>query len=234
MRKKFQFTLAILLVLMILSCSDDNLQLAELSKNTKQQDISPQLTLSTDKSTVDIFNAITGEISGQSTLHRSKNGLTVNYHSTDLMPGHAYTLWWVIWNSPGDCATPNQCADSDFFNPAVNVDVLYGAGHVVGESGIGNFSARLKAGDLSKSIYELQGLPQPYGVQVGNTFAAEVHMVLRSHGPAVPGLVDDQINSYTGGCPDDGLFYGFPPFTEIPDEVGECGDFEFSIHSPVE
>ena len=53
-------------------------------------------------------------------------------------------------------------------------------------------------------------------------------MVLRSHGPAIPGEVNEQISGYLGGCT---TF--FPPFTEIPDEVGECGDFEFAIHSPV-
>ena len=53
-------------------------------------------------------------------------------------------------------------------------------------------------------------------------------MVLRSHGPAVPGIIKEQIGSYEGGCTTN-----FPAFTEIPDEVGECGDYEVAIFSPV-
>jgi hypothetical protein len=56
---------------------------------------------------------------------------------------------------------------------------------------------------------------------------AELHFVLRSHGPAIPGLVNEQINSYEGGCT---TF--FDPFTKIPMNKGECGDFLFSIFAP--
>ena len=105
---------------------------------------------------------------------------------------------------------------------------LYAAGHVVGKSGVGNFSGRLNAGDDSKSINVLIGFPAAGGLQSGNTYSAEVWLVLRSHGPAIPGEVNEQISGYFGGC----TTY-FDSFTEIPDEVGECGDFEFAIHSPV-
>jgi len=42
-------------------------------------------------------------------------------------------------------------------------------------------------------------------------------------------LVNEQINSYEGGCTDP---FAFAPFTEIPDAIGECGDIEFAIHPP--
>ena len=48
------------------------------------------------KSTADIFNAVTGATIGVSTLHRNGNGLTINFKTTGLMPGYAYTLWWVV------------------------------------------------------------------------------------------------------------------------------------------
>lgn len=38
----------------------------------------------------------------------------------------------------------------------------------------------------------------------------------RSHGPKIPGQVNEQINSYEGGC-----VVNFAPFSEIPDEAGE-------------
>jgi len=65
-------------------------------------------------------------------------------------------------------------------------------------------------------------------LQSGKTFSAEVHIVLRSHGPAIPGIIDEQISTFEGGC-----IIFFDPFTEIPDDVGECGDIEFAIHPPV-
>jgi len=183
-----------------------------------------------DKSTVDVINPILGEVTGESTLHRSKNGITVNYKTTGLEPGYAYTIWWVIWNNPEYCEIPGECADSDFaLADKVGVEVLYAGGHVVGNSGKGNFSGHLGVDDDSESINALFGLPPAGGLLSGNTFSAEVHLVLRSHGPAIPGLVNEQINSYEGGCTDP---FAFAPFTEIPDAIGECGDIEFAIHPP--
>ena len=217
-----------LIAMMMFSMSCSNEPITDAINGAQDVDLFSR----TNKSTVDVWNAITGEIVGTSTLHRNSSGITVNFKTTDLTPGYAYTLWWVIWNNPGECLTPNGCGDPDdidFVNPDVSVDLLYAAGHVVGKSGVGNFSGRLNAGDDSKSIMEsVIGLPSGGGIHSGNTFGAEVHLVLRSHGPAVPELVDEQIGGYLGGCT---TFFDL--FTEIPDEVGECGDIEFAIHSPV-
>ena len=178
------------------------------------------------KSTVDIFNAVTGDVIGKSTLHRNGNGITINFKTTGLMPGHAYTLWWVVWNKPENCATPGACVESDFANAGdVEVQLLYAAGHISGNNGKGNFSAHLKENDDTGSIHELFGLPNFGGLQ--DAQKAEIHAVLRSHGPKIPGQVSEQINSYEGGC-----VVNFAPFTEIPDEAGECGDIFAAIHAP--
>jgi hypothetical protein len=187
------------------------------------------------KSTIDIIDGVaffSGEtpvIFGTSTLHRSKNGITVNFKAEDVIPG-AYTIWWVIWNYPEECdGGPGACgSDADFeVHPDdVGVDVLYAGGHVVGNNGKANISGHLKAGDTSGTIW---GRPEmeELGLLVGNTFNAEVHVVLRSHGPAVPGMVNEQISSYGGGCETN-----LAPFSDYPDELGECGDIAFSIHPP--
>jgi len=182
----------------------------------------------------DVFNPILGQNTGKSTLIRVNRGVFVRYRSNKLIPGHAYTLWWVIWNKPGECLTPNGCGDPedvDFLNPATEVDVLFaGSGRVIGNNGKGTFYGRLRAGNDSESVNDLMGIPAAGGIQKGNTFGAEVHLVLRSHGPAIPGMVQEQISGYTGGCTDP---FAFLPFSEIPDEVGECGDIEWSLHAPV-
>ncbi len=181
------------------------------------------------KQTVDIFDVVNGVLAGTSTLHRNSNGITVNYKAINLIPGHAYTLWWVIWNNPENCMVPGACSDGDFGDPDVQVELMYATGHVVGGSGKGNFSAHLNENDASGTINPLFGLPSYGGLL--DAEKAEVHMVVRSHGPKVPGIVNEQIGSYLGGCPT--VFpYGFPPFSEIPDEVGECGDIYASIHQP--
>lgn len=178
------------------------------------------------KSSTDVLDAITGEVLGESNLYRNGNGLTINFKTTGLMPGHAYTLWWVVWNKPENCETPGACVESDFAN-ALNVEVqlLYATGSVAGNNGKGNFSAHLKENDDSGSIHELFGLPNLGGLQ--DAQKAEIHAVLRSHGPKIPGQVSDQINSYEGGC-----VVNFPAFTEIPVEEGECGDIIVAIHAP--
>ncbi len=104
------------------------------------------------------------------TLHRSNNGVTVNIKTTDLVPGDAYTVWFVVFNSGSPDGPPSA--------------VLFATGHVIGGNGKGNFSAH-----LSES---------PGGLT--NAEGAEFHMVIRSHGQPIPGMVDEQIHTFEGGC----------------------------------
>lgn len=160
---------------------------------------------------------------GIAKLKRNQNKISMNFKVENLEPGYAYSIWWVIWNKPENCGNPFECGEPDFgIADEVQVEVLYAAGHVVGQSGKGYFSGSLKENDDSGSINDLFGLPGYGGLT--DAQSAEVHLVLRSHGPSIPGQVNEQINSYPGGCEID-----FLPFTEIPDEEGECGDYMFSV-----
>jgi hypothetical protein len=213
----------IAMMLFSISCSDETLN----DSIPSSQDLD-NFSRSNNSSS-DVINEITHKIVGTSILHRKKDRITVNFKTTDLTPGYTYTLWWVIWNNPQECAVPGACIDTDFGNAAaVGVDVLYATGLLANNSGIGNFSASLNVDDDSESMNAIFGLPLAGGLQSGNTNSAEVHLVIRSHGPAIPGMVDDQIGGFFGGC---STF--FDPFTEIPDAEGECGDIEAAIHSPV-
>jgi len=212
-----------------LSCDSESSDLAESEINASIMDDDVLNAKSTSKQTVDIFDVVNGVLAGTSTLHRNHNGITANYKATGLIPGHAYTVWWVIWNNPENCIVPGACSDGDFGDPDVQVELMYATGHVAGDNGMGNFSGHLNENDASESINPLYGLPSYGGLL--DAEKAEVHVVLRSHGPKVPGIVNEQIGSYLGGCPTT-FPYGFPPFSEIPDEVGECGDIYASIHQP--
>lgn len=219
---------AVIIVLMGISCEVEPVNNVEAESHLLEE-----VNLSYDKSAAmirteaDVINPILGEVTGTSVLRRTKNGLTVNYKSDNLIPRHTYTMWWVIFNNPEACAT-QPCTMDDFMNAEeVQPVLLYGAGHLVGQSGKGNFSSHIKVGDDSGSINELLGLPEVEGLLEGKAFTAEVHMILRSHGPAIPGQINEQISAFPGGCEVE-----FEPFTEIPDEKGECGDVEMSIHLP--
>lgn len=177
------------------------------------------------------FNPILGVESGKSTLIRGRRGLWARYKAKKLIPGHAYTLWWVVWNKPENCVTENQCNLGDLPNATnVEVELLYASGAVARRNGKATFYGHLRTGDNSGTTNPLIGLPSFGGLQSGNTFDSEVHLVIRSHGPAIPGQVYNQLGSYEGGCTDP---LAIPSFTEIPDEIGECADIEFSIHAPV-
>lgn len=149
------------------------------------------------------------EIEGAvATLLRTDSNVNTTLKTTGLDPHHTYTVWWVIFNYPDECE--NGCGEPDLFNDDVGGSVLYAAGHVIGGNGKGNFAGSLKTGDLSGcqapwDAFNLEliggedeldmcreGLVDPHG--------AEIHLVVRTHGERIPGMVNDQINTFAGGC----------------------------------
>lgn len=178
------------------------------------------------ETTADVFSPILGEVMGTSTLVRSTDRIMASFETTNLTPGHAYTLWWIVINQPENCAdTP--CGLADVGNPDTETDLLFGSGRVADESGMATFSAVLLENDGSGSINDILGLPVDVGGLL-NAQTAQVQLVLRSHGPAIAGMVNTQISSYGGGCT---VF--FQPFEAIPDVEGECGDIQVSAHLPM-
>ena len=214
---------------MLFGCAFDGARDVKPDVNVQNDVKSSQSVTSTArnaKATAPVINAITGAEEGTAYLSKNQHGFTVNYKTTGLIHNHAYTLWVVAWNNPNNCTTPNACNDGDFaIADLVEVEVMYVAGHVVGSNGKGNFSGHVNEGDDSGSTNAFFGLPGYGGLH--DVDAAELHFVLRSHGPAIPGQVHEQISSYEGGC---SVF--FPPFTAIPENPGECGDFQFAIFPP--
>lgn len=125
-----------------------------------------------------------------SLLVRNDSGATMTIHTSALAPG-AYTAWWAVFNNPGACVGPCDLPDL-LGNPAVQPSLLFGSGHVIGTSGIGNFGSWLGKGDTSGARFG-PGLLYPR--------TAEIHVVVRSHGPAIPELLSEQLHSFNGGCP---------------------------------
>ena len=174
------------------------------------------------------------EIEGaEATLLRTRNNVRMTIKTQDLDPHHTYTIWWVIFNNPEECE--NGCGEPDLFNDDVGGSVLYAAGPVIGANGKGNFTGSLRTGDISGcqapwSAFDLgliggegeldmcrDGLVDPQ--------SAEIHLVVRTHGEKIPGMVNEQINTFAGGCTAESSF-------GASDGPNECVDQQFAIHAP--
>ena len=176
---------------------------------------------------------------GLAKIVRNKNGISGNWFSSlsngeGSAEGLAVTLWIIIFNYPEECATPYECTEGDLFNPDVEPDALYGAGNIVDSSEEASFGFHRKRGDNSGSIANLFGMPtdggEPYGLR--NPRGAEVHYVLRLHGPMNPEEMPAQIHTYPGGCITDAP-YGYLPPAEEGDLVfgeGDCQDVQAAIN----
>lgn len=156
---------------------------------------------------------------GTSTLYRSNLGVLAVNRTTGLTRRDAVTNWFVVFNRPQNCMVAGACTDQDVLaavggsNPAM-IDILWAAGHVVGGSRA-TFAGTLGVGDTSGSIMPLFGQP---AVGLVDPWGSEVHLIVRTHGPAIPGLIYEQTHTVNGGC---------DPVTEEP-----CADLQAAIHPP--
>jgi hypothetical protein len=120
-----------------------------------------------------------------------------------LGKGDCYiTLWFIVINNHEACGADPCTAGDILFNTAgVQADVTYAGGIVAGNSGMGTLSAHLAEGALSNAWF---------GYGFSDARSAEIHLVVNDHGPAIPGMVDEMLHTYRGGCTDESLPPPFP------------------------
>lgn len=162
---------------------------------------------------------------GQATVNA--NGATVTVHAKGLEPGHAFTMWVVYFNDGLDCTfgesppmgvTYTNCGLGDLF--AGRGGIVYGDGKVIGGSGMATFTGHLKVGDGPDV--------GPPGVVAYDPGAyPDFHIIVRSHGPKIPGQVAAQTHTVGGGCDGDDVE------GEIPDAEGECSDVQLFVFETV-
>lgn len=166
-------------------------------------------------------------------LTRMDEGLAVRLNTRELLPG-TYTLWWVIFNNPDQCAAWPDGGCNPFVDLAdadVEAAVFYGSGGVVGPNGVAHLHAFTEtgtepadSGDREKVLISNDGL----GLQ--NAHGAEVHIALRYHGPAAfwdPELLMKQIETSSGAC-DNGTF--FIPDDPVPEHrIFGCFDAQVAV-----
>ncbi len=140
---------------------------------------------------------------GRATLVSNNNGARVTFQTRNLAAGHAHTMWWVVINAPENCLT-SPCSGGDVLNrsAAVESNVAYAAGNVVGGSGRATFAAHFSAGPVPGGWFDSE---------FTNLRGAEIHLIIMDHGPALPGLVANQISTLRGGCTDASVPAAFPP-----------------------
>lgn len=155
----------------------------------------------------------TGLVAGATaTLVRQPNGVSFRLQTSNLNPGHAYTVWFVVINNPDACsATP--CSGPDILlNSATQSQVTYGAGNIAGGNGTGAFGGAFRAGPVDGWL--------PNGF-LGDPMTVDIHLVLNDHGPALAAYMPGMIHTYRGGCSDASPFPTIFPATALAD--GEVG-----------
>lgn len=165
---------------------------------------------------------------GSSTLVRTDNGISAQLTSTGLEPGDVVTLWWIVFNDPSECEFgfpgASQCGPADHLAGNGEFSAAYGGGRIAGGDGTVSYGSHLRVGDTSR-ILEGPGLVDP-----GN---AEVILVLKTHGPAIPDLVSEQISTFGGGCNDQSdAPPGIPGHLLGTPGPNDCAEIQVSPHSP--
>jgi len=132
-----------------------------------------------------------------SILVRTKDAVGATVHAFGLIPGHVYTAWLAVFNNPKACAT-SPCTAADFANLNTEGSVIWGSGQIAGDDGTVNFVVFHAVGDTT-------GVAPGIGTGTGllSTKKAQIHLVVRTHGPASvdPAVLQQQLSTFNGGCP---------------------------------
>jgi hypothetical protein len=168
----------------------------------------------------------TADVAGDARLVRTDSGVSYNLRTTGLTKGDATSVWWVIFNNPDQCA--GDCGMPDLFDPAVAASVQSGGGNMVGGSGNSTYASHLRLGETTNDHPVVHGDFGPPAVPnpgLTNPRGAEIHLVVRSHGPAIPGMNHAMFNSFEVGCT-----------AETSGGAGEgpnaCSDLQFTAFFP--
>lgn len=157
----------------------------------------------------DVIRFSDGNVLGSSKIDRDEDEVEVTFKVKEISAQEAMTLWWIIFNNPGACATA-PCGPDDLSDPTVNASVGFAAGQVVGSNGKLRLEASLEVGDTEGFLF---------GPGLVDGELAELHMVGRSHGEEIAACMPAQISSLNGGC--DGM----------PGDCNNvCEDTHFAIH----
>src|SRR5262249_18767250 len=114
---------------------------------------------------------------GMAQLVRNNNGITCVIHTSGLVPGDAYSVWWVI---PDEFLTLNA------------------SGGLAGGDRTATFAGHLSNGAIPPADGSV-GLSNGDGF-FDQTRADTVVVIIRHHGPPITGSINEQTGSFNFGC----------------------------------
>lgn len=161
------------------------------------------------------FSAVEGSYSQ---LIRGNGLVTMELTTGGLEPEAPYTTWWVIFNTPAGCSA--ACDLDDLFNPDgtlnlnpnANISMLFADGAMTDADGNVNFNAVLPVGRALGELLAGPGLVDPR--------KAEIHIVVRAHGPLDPIRAYEQLST-------------FEPHPILGGTCVLCEDVQVTIHLPI-
>ena len=146
---------------------------------------------------------VTAVAGAEASLVTNDAGAQVRLTTSGLPPGHPHTVWFVAINNPDQCAArPCTAVDILVNSTAVQSEVTFAAGNIVGGEGTATFAGTVRAGAVPGGWFG-NGLTNPRG--------AEIHLIVQDHGPKIAGLVANQLSTVRGGCTDASLPVLYPP-----------------------
>ena len=143
---------------------------------------------------------------GSAHLLRDAGGFSIDFMTTDLPVGHVVTLWAHIFNNPIACE--GGCGFDDIFDGAPGVQYVNpdgtagrpGTDHSL--NGLGGFVVTNESATFSGQM-DINTSPNVvFGNGLHNPLGAEIHFLLRDHGPASddPAVLQEQLTMGAGGC----------------------------------
>ncbi|HIF97257.1 MAG TPA: hypothetical protein EYQ54_09580 [Myxococcales bacterium] len=125
-------------------------------------------------------------------LDRIFHGIVIEAETSGLTPHYAYTVWALVFNDPAACEDGCDLHDMGADGFAA---LWTGVGVVANEDGEADFESVMFEDEPAGEILMGPGLV--------DARRAEIHLIVRSHGPAAFGdsaVLNDQLTTFGGGC----------------------------------
>ena len=154
-------------------------------------------------------------LDGAALMHATPNHIAATINATGLDPHSAYTVWAVVFNRPEHCTAgtdprPDVMCGSPDLSLTPNMaeaSSFHIGGFITTSDGMGQIDVALDSGPLPMGTDVLWGIGgindngvEP-GLMMDNGLLAEIHFILRNHGPLITGHVAAQTSTLKGGCP---------------------------------
>lgn len=165
MKKSFLLSSALLLLFVIA------ISVGAQNPNAADQDFAPVKTITTNSIVV-----------GSAQLVRNDNGITCIIHTSGLVPGDAYSVWWVITDD----------------GPKMASLTFNATGGLAGDDGTATFAGHASTGPIGP-VDNSEVLSNGDGF-FDSPRTDTVTVIIRHHGPPIPGDINQQTHNFNFGC----------------------------------